>query len=178
MGQRFECRQNGSGSRMALVVVRQAVIRDVIPRRARGDEGVELRADAGLAVERPETDRYFFALRPLRTEQARAADGTEGLHPAVGRPEDADQLLPGKQAESRTWDASLRSTEGARVLPAPRAVAVIGPAEGRRHLEADATAEARAGEWVLRARLCGHVGWTRPCHDESLDPLRDHRCQL
>jgi hypothetical protein len=56
------------------------------------------------------------------------------------------------------------------VLSASRAVAVIGPAEGRRHREADATAEARAVEWTLRARLCGRVRWTRPGHDESLDP--------
>jgi hypothetical protein len=66
----------------------------------------------------------------------------------------------------------LRSAEGARMLSAPRAVAVIGPAEGRRHLEADTTAQARAVQRVLRARLCGHVRWTPPGHDESLDPLR------
>ena len=42
---------NGSDSRMALVVVREAIIRDHIPRRPRCDEGVELRADARLAVE-------------------------------------------------------------------------------------------------------------------------------
>ena len=45
---------------MALVVVREAVIRDLIPGRPRGDEGVELRADAGLAIERPQADRDFF----------------------------------------------------------------------------------------------------------------------
>ena len=116
-----------SGSWMGLVVAREAVSRDVVPRRPRGDEVVELRADAGVAVERPEADRDLFALRPLGAEQARAADRAEGLHPAVARPEDADQLLTGKQAEPRARDASLRSAEGARVLAAPRAVAVIGP---------------------------------------------------
>ena len=75
--------------------------------------------------------------------------------------------------EPRTRDASLRSAEGARMLTAPRAVAVTDPAEGRRHLEADATAEARDMEWVLRARL---VRWTRPGHDESL-VLADRRRQ-
>src|SRR5687768_7228502 len=107
-----------SGCRMALVVVREAVIRDLMPGRPRGDEGVELRADAGLAVERPKANRDFFALRPFRAEQARAAYRAKGLHAAVVRPEDADQLLTGKQAEPRTRDASLRSAKGARVLSA------------------------------------------------------------
>jgi hypothetical protein len=168
-----EYRQHGSGCRMALVVVREAVIRDFIPGRPGGDEGVELRANAGLAIERPEADRDFFALRPFRAEQTRAADRAKGLHAAAVGPEDADQLLTRKQAEPCTRDASLRPAEGARVLSASRTVAVIGPAKGRRHREADATAEARAVKWVLRARLCGRVRWTRPGHDEeSLDRFR------
>ncbi len=86
-----------SGLRMAFLVARQTVIRDLIPRRPRGDEGVELRADAGLAVERAEADRNFFTLRPLRAEQARAADRAEGLHASAIRPKDADQFLTGEQ---------------------------------------------------------------------------------
>jgi hypothetical protein len=144
---------------MALVVARETVIRDLIPRRPRGDKGVELWADTRLAVERAEADRDFIALWPLRTEQARAADRAEGLHAsAAGRPEDADQLLAGEQAEPRARDASLCPAEGARVLSAPRAVAVVRPAEGCRHLESDAAAEARALEWVLGARLCRYNG--------------------
>jgi hypothetical protein len=158
----------GSGSRMALVVARQAVIRDLVPGRSRGDEGVELRPDARLAVKRAEADRDFLAFRPLRAEQARAADRAEGLHTASVRPEDADQLLTGEQAESLARDAPLRSAEDARVLSAARAVAVIGPAERRRHLEADTAAEARAVERVLGTRLSGHVR----CH------LRSFRRQL
>ena len=80
---------------------------------------MELRPDARLAVERTEADRYFFALRPLRTEQTRAADRAESLHAPAVRPEDADQLLTGEQAEPFTRDASLRPAEGARVLSAP-----------------------------------------------------------
>jgi plastocyanin len=136
---------------MALAVAREAVIRNLIPGCPRSDEGVELRADPGLAVKRPEADRDLFALRPLCTEQARAADRAEGLHASAVRPEDADQLLTGEQSESHARNASLRSAKGARVLSAPRAVAVIGPAEGRRHLEVDAAAEARAVERVLGA---------------------------
>jgi hypothetical protein len=138
---------------MALVVARKAVIWDVIPGRPRGNEGVELRADAGLAIERAEADRNFFALRPFRAEQTRAADRAKSLHAAAVRPEDPDQLLTGKQAEPGTRDAPLRPAEGPRVLSAPRAVAVIGPAERRRHLEADSTTQARAVQRVLRTRL-------------------------
>ena len=98
---------------MALVVVREAVIWDVIPRRPRGDEGVELRTDAGLAIERPEADRDLFALRPFRAEQARAADRAERLYSATVRPEDADQVLTGKQPEPCSRDASLCPAEGA-----------------------------------------------------------------
>ena len=81
---------------MALVVARKTVIRDVIPGRSRRDEGVELRSDARVGIERAETDCDFLALRPLRAEQAGAADRTEGLHASTDRPEDADQLFSGK----------------------------------------------------------------------------------
>ena len=39
---------------MTLVVARKTVIRDFVPGCSRGDEGVELRPDARLAVERTE----------------------------------------------------------------------------------------------------------------------------
>jgi hypothetical protein len=161
---------------MALVVMRQAVIRDVIPRRPRGDERVEFRTDARVAVQRPESDSDFIPLGPLTAEQARAANRAEGLHASIVRPEDPDQFLTCEQPEAFPWNPSLRTAERARVFPAARAVAVIGPEEGRRHLEAHAAAETRAMEWVLPAWL-RHVRWTRPGHDESLDPLQDHTCQ-
>ena len=142
--------------RVALVVPRKAVIRDLIPRRPRGDEGVELWPDPRLAVEGAETDRDFIALGPLRAEQTRAANGAEGLHASAVGPEDADQLLTGEQAESFARNPSLRSAEAARVLSAPRAVAVIGPPERRRHFEADTPAEARAVERVLGVRFSSH----------------------
>ena len=141
---------------MTFVVARETVIRDLLPRCPRRDEGMELRPDSGVCIERAEADRHFVTLRPLRAEEAGAADRTEGLDAPIVRPEDADQLLPGKQAEPVARDPSLCSAEGARVLSAPRAVAVIGPAKRRRHLEANAATEARAVERVLRARLSGH----------------------
>jgi hypothetical protein len=130
---------------------------------------VELRADAGLAIERPEADRDFFALRPFPAEQARAADRAERLHSAVGRPEDADQLLTGNQAKPRTRDASLRSAEGARVLPAPRAVAVVRPEERHGHLEPDAPAQAGPVQRALGARR-GHL--STDCTDSLCKVVR------
>ena len=142
---------------MTFVVAREAVIRDLIPGRPRRHEGVELRPDTRVGVERAEADPYFLALGPLCSEQTRAADRTEGFHTSVVRPEDADQLLAGKQTEPVARDAPLGSAEGARVLSAARAMAVISPAKRRRHLEANPATEARAIERVVGARRCGHV---------------------
>ena len=86
----------------------------LIPGRPRGDEVVELRADAGVAVERPEPDGDLVAFRPFPAEQARAADRAEGLHASAVRPEDADQLLTGEQAKALARNASLRAAERAR----------------------------------------------------------------
>jgi hypothetical protein len=142
---------------MTFVVTRETVIRDHFPGRPRRDEGVELRPDTGIRVERAEADRHFVALRPIRAEEARAADRTKGLDASIVRPEDPDQLLAGKQAEPLSRDPSLCPAERARVLSAPRAVAVIGPAKWRLHLEANAATEAGAVERVVGARVSGHV---------------------
>jgi len=128
---------------MGLVVSRQAVVRELVPGGPRGGEEMKLRPDAGVAVQRPETDRNLVALRPLGAEQAGTADRAEGLHASAVRPEDADQLLAGEQAEALSRNTSLRPAECALVLAATRAVTVIGPEEGRRHLEADAAAQTR-----------------------------------
>jgi hypothetical protein len=143
---------------MALVIPRQPIVRNLVPWRPRRDEGVELRLSARVPVERAEADRDLVALRPLSTEQARAADGTERFDTTVVRPEDADQLLPGEQAKPFARDAPLRSAERTRVLSTAGAVAVIRPAEGCRHLESNATAKARAVKRIIAARLTGHDG--------------------
>jgi hypothetical protein len=147
---------------MALVVTRKTIIRDLVPGRSRRGEGAELRPDTRVGVERAEADSYFLALWPLRSEQAGTADRTEGLHASVVRPEGADELLACKQSERVARNASLGSAKGARMLSAPRAVAVIGPPKRRRHLEADAATEAGAVERVVGARLRGHVKRTVP----------------
>jgi hypothetical protein len=58
------------GLRVALVVARKTVVRELFPRRARRDEGVKLRLDSGVRVKRAEPDRHFVALGPLRAEEA------------------------------------------------------------------------------------------------------------
>ena len=108
---------------MALVVAWETIIRDVVPVRSGGDERVELRLYAGLAVERAEADCDLFALWPFRAKEARAADRAKRLRPPAARSKDPDQLLTGKQAEAVARNASLRFAECARMLPAARTVA-------------------------------------------------------
>jgi hypothetical protein len=85
-----------SGFRIRLVEARQTVVREFVPGRPRGDEQVELRTDARIAVQRPESDSDFIPLWPLTAEQARAANRAERLHASVLRPEDPDQFLTGE----------------------------------------------------------------------------------
>src|SRR6476619_95704 len=96
---------------MRLVVAGEAVVGQLLQRRPGGDERVELRADPGGAVERAEADPDRVAVRPVGAEEARAADRAEGLDAPVVRPEDADQVGAGEQAEAVPRDASLRPPE-------------------------------------------------------------------
>jgi len=120
---------------------------------------VELRADAGVPSSDPSRMPILSPSGQIPAEQARAADRAERLHASVVRPEDADQLLTGEQAKALARNASLRQAEGPGVLSAARAVAMIGPEKGRRHLEADAAAQAGAAERAFRTWVAGHLGW-------------------
>src|SRR5690242_5262966 len=124
-------------------VSRQAVVGELIPRRAGIDERVVLRPDLRIAVERSEPDRDLVALGPECAEERRAAHGAERLHrsSALGL-EDADQLLAGQQPELVARDAALGLAERARVLAAERAAAVIRAPERQLDFEAHAAAQA------------------------------------
>src|ERR671923_2034385 len=74
-------------------VSRQPILGELVPVRAEIDERVVLRPDLRIAVQGTEADRHLVALRPLATEQARAADRTEDLHRAVVWPEDTQQVF-------------------------------------------------------------------------------------
>src|SRR5204863_3345858 len=75
-------------------VSRKAVVRQLVPRRARIDERVVLRPDLRVAVQRAESYRDLVPVRPVPAEDARAADRAEDLPcgPALGL-EDAQELL-------------------------------------------------------------------------------------
>src|SRR5262249_37867849 len=115
----------------------QAVVGELVPRRAGVDERVVLRPDLRVSVERAEPHRDLFAFGPARAEEARTADGAERLvrGSALGLV-DADQLLALKQPKPLARHAALRLAEGPRVLTAERAVAVIRPPERQLDLEA------------------------------------------
>ena len=127
-------------------ILRQ-IVDDLLPRGARIDEGVKLRADARVVVERAEADRHLRAVGPAPAEDARAAHRAERLHgetlAALIRP---DQLRAAAQLELLARDTRLRAHRRARVLPAARAMAMIGANEGLRDLEAHTPAETSAGE--------------------------------
>src|SRR3954447_1132728 len=111
-------------------VSRQAVVGEVVPRRAGIDEGVVLRPDLRIAVERAEPDRDLVAFGPVRAEERRAADRAERLHrgPALGL-EDPDQLLAGQKPKLLARDATLGLAERARVLAAELTVTMVGATE-------------------------------------------------
>lgn len=97
-------------------MARKAVLREHVPRRLRADEGAVLRPNAGIALERSETNGELAALRPGTAEQARAADRAERFHGAVAGPENADQLLSVEETEAVARHATLRLSEGPGVL--------------------------------------------------------------
>src|ERR1051325_8333606 len=135
-------------------VSRQAVVGEVVPRRAGVHERVVLRPDLRVAVERAEPDRDLVALGLVRAEERRPADGAERLDrgPAF-RLEDADQLFACEQPELLARHAALGLAEGAGMLAAERAVAVIRPRERQVDLEANTAAEtATSKSHQLRGR--------------------------
>src|SRR5712691_5628870 len=111
---------------MRLRVSRQSVLGELVPHRAGSDERVVLRPDPRIAVEGTKPDRDLVTLRPAASEEARAADRAEDLDrgAALGL-EDTQQLLSVEQPELLPRQAPLCQAEGARVLAAERAVAVV-----------------------------------------------------
>src|SRR5581483_10105057 len=72
---------------------RQAVVRDRLPRHGEVDEHPVLRADAGIAVERPQADRHLLVGERVAAEGGRAALGAEQLASAAFGRAVALQLL-------------------------------------------------------------------------------------
>ena len=128
--------------RRSIRIPRQPVVRELLPVGAKVHEGVVLRPDLRVAVERAEPDRDLVPLRPVAAEEARSTDRAEDFRRATVGSVDPEQLLPREQPELPAGDAALRQAEGAGVLAAARAVTVARPTERQLDLEANAAAEA------------------------------------
>src|SRR5712664_860801 len=111
--------------RRAALVAGDAVVRQGLPGRRVGDVRVVLRPDPGVAVERAEADRDLRAVGPRAAEDARAAEGAEGLRGAALRIPGADQLLPLQQPEALARHAPLGQAVPAGVPAAAGAVARV-----------------------------------------------------
>src|SRR6185503_3394252 len=133
----------------AFGVLRQ-VVGDRVPGGHRVDPLAELRADAGVAVERAETDGDLGASGIAAAEQARAADAAESLDHGVGRRlEDPHQVLARHDAQLLRKDAPLGRGPRPRMLAAARAVAVAGAQKRPADFEADPPAQPGAGQDLL-----------------------------
>src|SRR5262245_45326483 len=127
-------------------MARQAVLRDLVPQGSGSRVRVVLRTNARIAVEGAEAHGDLGPVGPRAAEQTRPADRAERLRHPLRRAVDPDQLLTLHDAEALERHASLGEAERAGVLAAARAVAMARAAERRGHLEADAAAEAAAGQ--------------------------------
>ena len=87
----------------ALVVVRQPVVRDLLPVRRVRDELPVLRADARVAVEGAEANADHLGVVGVAAPELRAARGAELLGEAVS----------GRQARTRSSPETIRSAPGA-----------------------------------------------------------------
>jgi hypothetical protein len=122
----------------------QPVVRELVPRRARIDVRVALRADLRVSIKRAEAHRDALAFGPPVAEEARAAFRAERFDAASVGAVDLDQLLALEQPELLAGDVAHGQPECSRVLAATRAVAVNRTGERKIHLEADASTEATA----------------------------------
>src|SRR4051794_333258 len=134
----------------ALGVARQPVVRDRLPRRGIGRELAVLRADPGVVVECPEAHADDLRVVRAPAPERRAAGRAERLREAmVGRGPHADELLTFGDAQRAGLDPGLHGRGRPAAALAARAVAVAGGDGRRGHLEADAAAEAAAGQRKL-----------------------------
>ena len=88
-----------SGLRVCLVEARQTVLWKRDPGRPRTDESVELRANPGIAVERPKSDRDLIPVGPVPTERTRSTHRTRRpspVHPPAEKCGSAPHPLGGK----------------------------------------------------------------------------------
>src|SRR5215831_8790499 len=112
---------------LAELVVSRQVVRDLEPRRLRGDVDVRLRPDARLVGEGAERNVYPVAVADDRPEE-RAADATAGVVPVVVAP-DQQPVGAVDDLEPLARDPAEGLERRARAGAAARAVAVQGVLE-------------------------------------------------
>ena len=145
-------RRPGSGAARPRIP-RESVLRDRLPRRAESTNCLNFRADARIAVERPEADGDLLVREWISAEERRAAPPAEELRHACGRFGRTAAPLALEQTEARPRDATIDRGAGARPPLAVRAVAVARGDERCRDLKTDRPAQAA----TLQGR-CGRGG--------------------
>src|ERR1043166_1712648 len=129
--------------RVRFGILRQ-IVEDFIPRCAIGDEGVKLRANAGIVIERAHSDRHLHAIGPIAAEQARAAVRAENFHRAFAFAVDFDQLLALQQPKLLALHTRLRANRRAGMFATAFAVAMTRADKRRLDFKPHAAAQTTA----------------------------------
>lgn len=135
---------NGLGVLAPRFSVLGQIIRDFVPRRARIDECVKLRADSRIIIESTHSNRYLWTVRPIAAEQARPANLAEGFHCAFAFAVHPDQLLASKEAKLFFQHACLRTDSSPGMFAAAITMTMVRSNERRFDFETHSAAETTA----------------------------------
>lgn len=116
-------------------------IGNFVPRRARVDVSVELRADAGIIIKRAHANGNLVAIGPIAAEQTRAAIETKRLHRSFPFAVNANQLGAAQQTKLFFQHSRLGADRGPGMLPAAIAMAMAGAKKWRLDFEPYAAAK-------------------------------------
>lgn len=134
-------------TRLALREALEAIVWDGLPRGGVGHVCTPARPHARIGVERSHSNAHLRRMIRVTAEEMCPAFATEAfLETAVGMPPGLYQLVPLQQPERAPVDAGLRRRRSPCATLATSAVAIAGGPGGLSELEADATAEAAAGQ--------------------------------
>jgi len=126
-------------------ILRQ-IIRDLIPWRLILDEGVELRANAGIIIEGSHANGNLRALRPVAAEEARAARGAKRLRGAFALSVDANQFRAAREAKLLTQYSRLHQPSRARVLATAFTMTITRPQQRTFDLESNTAAKTASSD--------------------------------
>src|SRR6185503_18611093 len=120
----------------AVIVARQAIVRNLLPSGGEGDELPILRPNSGITVEGAETHAVDLVGCRVRAEEVGATTRAKDLPETVGRLEAAQQLLALDHPHRARHDSRLGRRGGPGATLATSAMAVAGGHGGRVDLEA------------------------------------------